>query len=117
MPLVVSNNTANYATVEDHPRGYPRLAAFQETDDFFKIYRRFGFLRGRLLLDRQIELAQLEEKLHAIDKEDSERWDTSTMSRNPTEGRTKVTSERFRDLMKEIDEKLVAYGDPPRALC
>jgi hypothetical protein len=108
--LDVTVQLANRVIVEDHPRGYPRLAAFQESNCFWKIYRRFGFLRGRLLLDRQIELAQLEEMLHTIDKEDSERSLTSTMSRTGTEGRTTKNAQRFKDLMSEIAEKLRAYG-------
>lgn len=92
------------------------MTAFEDSNDFFKIYRKFSFLRGRLLLDKEIELAQLEEKLHAIDKEDSELRVTSVMSRNATEGRTSKTAQRFRDLMDEINEKLVAYGKIPPAL-
>lgn len=43
-------------TVEDYPRGYPRLAAFVSSDIEGRIYRQFGYLRSRLLLYYQDEL-------------------------------------------------------------
>lgn len=49
---MLSPDFANCIAVEDHPRGYPRLAALMDSNDFFKIYRKFDFPRGRLLLDR-----------------------------------------------------------------
>lgn len=104
------SNSADYVVVEDYPRGYPRLTAYMNSNDFFKIYRKFDFLRGRLLLDQQIELAQLEEKLITIDKEDSKIYVTSTMSRKGTEGRSMQSARRFRSLMDEIHQKLNIYG-------
>lgn len=53
--------------VNDHPRGYPNLAAFLDSNEGFAIYRRFGYLQSRLLLDKQEELRLLEEKLGSLD--------------------------------------------------
>ncbi len=88
-----------------------------DSNDFFKIYRKFDFLRGRLLLDRQIELAELEEKLITIDKEDSAKCLTSTMSREGTEGRTTQSARRFKALMDEIHKKLNIYGSLLSIFC
>src|SRR5215469_11608832 len=35
------------------PEGYPRLAAFLDSDENFMVYRRFGYLQSRLLLEKQ----------------------------------------------------------------
>ncbi|KAF2675673.1 hypothetical protein K458DRAFT_411061 [Lentithecium fluviatile CBS 122367] len=49
--------------VNDHPKGYPNLAAFLDSDEGFAVYRRFGYLQSRILLYKQEELRVLEEKL------------------------------------------------------
>jgi hypothetical protein len=54
--------------VNDHARGYPNLAAFLDSDEGFAVYRRFGYLQSRLLLQKQEELRVLEEELQAIEK-------------------------------------------------
>lgn len=49
--------------VEDYASGYPKLAAFFDSDDQFSVYRRFGYLHSRLLLYKQDELRELEDRL------------------------------------------------------
>ncbi|KAL9616015.1 MAG: hypothetical protein Q9160_009067 [Pyrenula sp. 1 TL-2023] len=56
--------------LESCPRGYPRLAAFLDSDESFSIYRRFGYAQARLLLEKQDEMRLLEEGLIEMDKED-----------------------------------------------
>jgi hypothetical protein len=51
--------------------GYPRLASFLDTDENFMLYRRFGYLHARLLLQKQDELRKLEEALDNLDQEES----------------------------------------------
>ena len=80
------------------------------SDDFFKIYKRFDFLRGRLLLDREIELAELEEKLVALDKENASAVRQSVMTRHMEEFRDVASCQKFRDLKAEIEKKLGVYG-------
>ena len=55
------------ATVESCPKGYPNLAAFLDSDENFMVYRRFGYLQSRLLLEKQDELRKLEKKLDLMD--------------------------------------------------
>ncbi len=57
--------------MEECSLGYPRVAAFMDSDDKFMIYRRFGFLYYRLLLDKQDELRRIERDLDSIDKRDA----------------------------------------------
>ncbi|KAL8966149.1 MAG: hypothetical protein Q9197_006146, partial [Variospora fuerteventurae] len=56
--------------LEDFPKGFPRLACFLESDDSFMVYRRFGIVFSRLLLNKQDEIRKLEAKLHAMDRTD-----------------------------------------------
>ncbi|KAF1978006.1 hypothetical protein BU23DRAFT_654222 [Bimuria novae-zelandiae CBS 107.79] len=51
------------------PDGYPRLATFMEGNDSFMIFRRFGYLQTRLLLEKEARLAQLERNLDEMDWE------------------------------------------------
>ncbi|KAF2028209.1 hypothetical protein EK21DRAFT_114124 [Setomelanomma holmii] len=55
--------------INDHPKGYPNLAAFLDSDDGFAVYRRFGYLQARILLQKQAELTALEEALQATELE------------------------------------------------
>ena len=56
--------------MESSPEGYPRLAAFLDSDDNFMIFRRFGYIQTRLLLEKQARLLHLEQKLDQLDTQD-----------------------------------------------
>lgn len=53
------------------PNGYPKLARFLDSDDNFMVYRRFGFLQTRLLLETQDRLRVLEERLDKLDESET----------------------------------------------
>ncbi|EKG18467.1 hypothetical protein MPH_04269 [Macrophomina phaseolina MS6] len=91
----------------DYPDGYPQYAAFLNTDANFRIYRRFGTLRNRVMLHRQFELAELEKRLDRLDELD-----------DTPERRRRLSSIRFdkaqqdserNGLIEEIDSKLEHY--------
>ena len=71
------------------------------------IYRRFGFLQSRLLLDKQDELRQLEEALDQMDRREAKRDVTRPMTRDLPEEHLK---QRTR-ILKMIEEKFLAYGE------
>lgn len=50
--------------------GYPKLAAYLDSDDQFSVYWRFGYLHSRLLLHKQDELRGLEDRLQILDNLD-----------------------------------------------
>ena len=56
--------------VEDFPKGFPRLACFLDSDNSFLVYRRFGTVFSRLLLNKQDEMREMEEVLLVMDKID-----------------------------------------------
>lgn len=68
--------------MESCPRGYPRLAAFLDSDESFSIYRRFGYAQARLLLEKQDEMRLLEEGLIEMDKEDERTGSQRLISRD-----------------------------------
>jgi hypothetical protein len=98
--------------VEDHPRGYPRLAAFVDSDIDGRIYRRFGYIRNYLLLHHQDEISELEEEMNALDKE-HERDDPYRLcsrrygEEDPEKMRRKELMSRLSGMLKEYDELLL----------
>ena len=93
-------------TVERFPEGYPNLAAFQDSDESFMIYRRFGYLQARVLLAKQDELRVLEEELDALDAEDVFEYPDALFERLSSEGH----SADRRQLLSQIERKYLEYG-------
>ena len=87
------------------------MAAYEDCDPCFSIYRKFGWLHSRILLHLQDELVDLEDQLEDLDK-----WEA--VSGNPI----KLLCRRLDDaapensvrrkLLKECHEKLDQYGEP-----
>ncbi|KAH6612117.1 hypothetical protein C7974DRAFT_419015 [Boeremia exigua] len=51
----------------EYPRGYPLQAAFQSSEPSWSIYRAFGYLHSRVILELQDELRELEKRLKDLD--------------------------------------------------
>lgn len=62
---------------KDHVAGLPRLAALLDSNDSFCIFRKFGPVAVRILIEKEIELDQLITRLNILDKEDSKNPETS----------------------------------------
>ena len=77
------------------------------------IYRRFGFLQARLLLEKQEQLRRLEEDLDMLDTEEKEREKDANARDNPLktlkDGKNDKASKR-RVLMRKIEKKFRDYG-------
>ncbi|KAF2246631.1 hypothetical protein BU26DRAFT_50404 [Trematosphaeria pertusa] len=97
-----------YESVDDYQIGYPRWAAFQNSDPTFRVYKRFGTLRNRLLLYRQFELWELEEELRSLDEKDHQLNNFKTRSLMIDGADTE--SKRVK-LMDQIETKLKQYDD------
>ncbi|KAL8807456.1 MAG: hypothetical protein Q9223_001242 [Gallowayella weberi] len=93
-------------SLDHYTVGYPKVAAFENADPSFLIYRKFGWLHNRLLLYLQDELAELEYKLDKLDKETFSDDDDIKLSsrRDDWTGRS-----LRRDLVKQIAQKLEEY--------
>ncbi|KAI9711320.1 MAG: hypothetical protein M1820_002307 [Bogoriella megaspora] len=94
---------------EDCPTGYPRLAAFLESDENFMVYRRFGYAGSRLLLRKQTELQRLEAAMIEMDEED-ERASPGCLQSVDLEG--DPSSPRAR-IMKDLETKYEEWGIIP----
>lgn len=98
--------------VDDHPKGYPQLAAFIDSDENFLMCRRFGFLHSRVLLYRQDELSKLESNLIEMDQLDQEECPLALRSRKTDDARDDIEEQYSRKtLINQIDAKLKEYGN------
>jgi hypothetical protein len=93
-------------TVEECPEGYPRLAALLDSDENFMLYRRFGFLQSRILLNKQDELRELEMDLDSLDKADQKRDPSLLRSRE----KDNALNGRRKKLLSDSEEKFKEYG-------
>lgn len=106
-----SNENCKVRTLEDCQNGYPYLAAFVDSDEDFMVYRRFGWMISRILLDKQNELQDLEEQLEESDEEASQK-DPSLLSRGELayDDDDEPPSER-KKLLKKIQNAYSEYSD------
>ncbi|KAF2231422.1 hypothetical protein EV356DRAFT_293280 [Viridothelium virens] len=92
--------------LESCPKGYPHLAAFLDSDENFMVYRRFGYLQSRLLLEKQDELRKLERKLDLIDDYNKTANPTLLQMRDLTEEEGAAPR---RALFTQIEERFREY--------
>jgi hypothetical protein len=95
--------------VDRFPRGYPRLAAFIDSDKDTVLFRKFGVLSAQSLLYKEVEITELEAQLDELNKKDEgdpdNEWRLSyNLSLNDGEN-----NEKRRDLIEKIDKKLEVY--------
>ena len=96
--------------VDEYDEGYGRLAAFEDCDPNFLIYRKYGWLHNRLLLHLQDELKKLEEDLERLDK-----WESTTGDDKKLRSRRRDSScptSKRQALLTMLNEKLKDYGMP-----
>ncbi|KIW84783.1 hypothetical protein Z517_00171 [Fonsecaea pedrosoi CBS 271.37] len=96
--------------VECAVRGWPRIATVVDSDPNFMIYRRFGFLRTRLLLWHQDILREMESRLDYQDMQDARSAKTRRYLSN-RDGDDMRTPAVRRVLFQELDAQLKAYDD------
>jgi Family of unknown function (DUF6594) len=79
------------------------------SEDNFAIFRRFGLLHCRVLVQLQAEIQLLEEKLSALDQSDASPGSPNAWRLLTSEFKEGWDSEK-RDLVIELREKLLQYG-------
>ncbi|KAI4169579.1 MAG: hypothetical protein LQ343_005599 [Gyalolechia ehrenbergii] len=103
--------------LEDFPRGFPRLACFLDSDEAFMVYKRFGIVFSRLLLNKQDEIRHMENKLHAMDQADNvDDRRIYIMSRSEDVERhpqsiTYSSSETRPELLRMLEKSLLEYSE------
>ncbi|KIW68872.1 hypothetical protein PV04_04787 [Phialophora macrospora] len=90
------------------PNGYPRTATFLDSDENFMLYRRFGYLQSRLLLEKQDDLRRLELKLDIMDSADEDEGGGDLL-RTRLHQNEDFMAER-RTLMEQIEKKWLEYS-------
>lgn len=96
-------------SLEKCDKGYPYLASFLDSDENFMIYRRFGFLHARLLLQKQDELRKLEEDLDRMDKRDRRKYPKLLQCRVDDDLRSDMVPETRRSLLLRIEDTILKY--------
>ena len=100
--------------VEDFPMGFPRLSCFLDSDDAFMIYRRFGTVFSRLLLNKQDEISSMEALLNSMDRSDEKNSNEGYLqSRIGDLNREKVPDSWPKsrpELMQDLEAKTLEYG-------
>lgn len=101
------------SVVEDSPRGFPYVASYLDSEDTFAVFRRFGWVHTRLLLNKQDELRALESDLRAIDKMDGDNVSSSKylQSRTKDNARQLPPGRTSRQqLLDTLEKKTLEYG-------
>jgi hypothetical protein len=96
--------------VERCEDGYPYLATFLDSDENFMIYRRFGFIHARLLLQKQDELRIMEEELDRMDQRDLSNNPKTIQCRiEDVERHDKLVGETRQVLLARMEETVLRY--------
>jgi hypothetical protein len=96
-----------YHIVGDYQEGWPQLAAYVSSSKNTRIYRKFGYLRNRVMMYKQDEITRYEERLLELDDRDKETDEHRLYSRKVDE-QQEVSSRK--ELISEIDQKIKEYG-------
>ncbi|KAE9365460.1 hypothetical protein N431DRAFT_353909, partial [Stipitochalara longipes BDJ] len=88
--------------------GWPRVAAFLNSDDNFAVFRGFSHVHSRILLMLQVEITKLESKLSELDRHDdaSEATHYRLKSTRHEEGWDTAQN----DLLEKLRMKVLDYG-------
>ena len=94
------------------PDGYPRLGAFLDSDDNFMLYRRFGYLQSRLLLEKQDDLRLLEEELGRLDRRHGKKPESAmAISLKTREESDEPYVQERKSLLSSIEVKWLEYSN------
>jgi hypothetical protein len=94
--------------VQDYTQGIPQLAAFINSNDNFCIWRSFGQLHCRVLIQKLLELQALERELKDLDAQDDLSPDTRYRLQIGEHCDGWDTTQK--DLIDKITCKLSEYG-------
>jgi hypothetical protein len=100
---MVLRSLVTYPIVCDYKLGYSNLATFKNSSDSFAVYRRFGYLQSRLLLEKQDVLRVLEQRLDKYDQEHIATSYTRNLSADELIPR--------QALLEEIEHAFNSYGE------
>lgn len=105
--------------LESCPLGYPRLAAFNASEQNFMLYRGFSYVHARLLLDLQTRISILERELDDFDNEDDTEdqrlrlqcWEEDIEAAREMVSETGTRQRTRRDVLEELHEQVSKYDE------
>ena len=98
-----------FATVDDYKPGYGKVAAIEDLDADFLVFRKFGWLHNYALLYLQDELVQQQGELERFDNWEHGRGDpTKLVSRRKNQS---PNAYRRQELVSKLQAKLAQYGE------
>ncbi|KAL8727737.1 MAG: hypothetical protein Q9166_005850 [cf. Caloplaca sp. 2 TL-2023] len=103
--------------LENFPEGFPRLACFLDSDDSFMLFKRFGIVFSRLLLNKQDEIRRLEAELRGMDLTDAANGgETYLLSRLEDVRREPSSipsawSQTRPELLEKLEAKVLEYAE------
>jgi hypothetical protein len=106
----------NFVTdkLEDYPRGYPSVAAFISGGIDGRVYRRFSYVRNRLLLWYQDQIVYLEKRLTKLDNEHfikASKGDRAAQERLICRWYDEDCGSERKGILQELEEILGKYDD------
>ncbi|KAK4935172.1 hypothetical protein LTR10_023735 [Elasticomyces elasticus] len=96
--------------VESNPEGWPRVAAVIDSEANFMIFRKFGYLRTRLIVWHQDRLRELENLLGDLDLEDF-KDDSARRALCCRQGDDGRSPPKRKLLFQELSRELELYDD------
>ncbi|KAH6706537.1 hypothetical protein BKA61DRAFT_616627 [Leptodontidium sp. MPI-SDFR-AT-0119] len=108
LQLLYSDIKSGRPAIEDYPEGWPQLAAFLHSEDNFAIFRRFGVLHCRLLVQLQAEIQHLEQRLVDLDRSDAAPGSQHSWRLQMSDFK-EGSDPAQRDLLKTLQEKVLVY--------
>ncbi|KAH7417507.1 hypothetical protein BKA64DRAFT_301987 [Cadophora sp. MPI-SDFR-AT-0126] len=97
------------AAIEHFQEGWPQLAAFLHSEDNFAVFRRFGVVHCRVLVQLQAEIQHLEERLKDLDCSDAAPGSPHVWRLNKSDFVVEDSDSTQRDLLKTLQDKLLIY--------
>ncbi|KAI1616841.1 hypothetical protein EDD36DRAFT_472183 [Exophiala viscosa] len=106
--VAAAKETKKYNVRQLHkmPNGYPRVAAFLDSDENFMLYRRFGYLQSRLLLEKQDELGKLECDLDFMDRLEFDEDVRKEVLRT-----REFQGQERKDLLQKVEKTWIQYSN------
>lgn len=96
--------------VDDYESGYGKVAAIEDLDGDFLVFRKFGWLHNYALLYLQDELVQQQDDIESFNRWESENGDPKKLvSRRKDHA---FRDSRRKELVGKLHVKLAQYGEP-----
>lgn len=95
--------------VDDYNPGYGKVAAFEDLDGDFLVFRKFGWLHNYALLYLQDELVQQQEDIEAFDRWESTHGDPTKLVSRRNDYASQAS--RRKELVGNLHAKLAQYGE------